>query len=66
MLFKSKILTEAYKAAGWRERYAMQKGNKSVVYIHGEKCLKFTYDKRIAYQDENGSTYNVDRRAWIN
>ena len=55
-----------YGAGGFRERYAMENGNRATVYINGEKCYKYTYSTAREYQDANGATYNTARRAWIN
>lgn len=64
---KRTIETEkAYKSAGWRERYAMEHGNRATIYINGEKCYKYTYSSNISYQDANGATFNVARGVWIN
>ena len=63
---KSDETKKAYAAAGWRERYAMDHGNRSTIYIHGEKCYKFTYSQRAEYQDANGAIYNTVRGVWIN
>lgn len=64
--YKSAGMQKAYNAAGWRERYAMEHGNRTTIYIHGEKCYKFTYSPRAAYQDANGAIFNTARGAWIN
>ena len=40
--FRKPDTVEAYNAAGFRERYAMENGN---------KCYKFTYSKDVDYQD---------------
>ncbi len=66
MKYKSVEMQKAYNAAGFRERYAMENGNKTTVYIHGEKCFKFTYSKNKDYQDANGATFNTVRGVWIN
>lgn len=55
----------ARDAAGWRERYAMENGNKNIVYINGHKCFKYTYSKYIKYQDANGATFDTVRGVWI-
>ena len=60
------VMTEARKAAGYRERYALENGHRAVVYINGEKCYKFTYSKYIEYQDANGATYNTVQKRWVN
>lgn len=61
----SKEMQEARAAAGWRENYAIEHGNKTVIYVNGEKCLKFTYSKFAEYQDANGAIYNTVRRCWV-
>ena len=63
--FRSFELCEAYSLAGFRERYAMEHGNRATVYINGEKCYKFTYSKYKEFQDANGATYNTVRGVWI-
>lgn len=62
---KSTITQEMRAAAGYRERYAMENGNRSVIYINGEKCYKFTYSALRKYQDANGATYNTIQKRWI-
>lgn len=64
--YKSVEMIRAYNLAGYRERYAMEHGTRSIIYINGEKCFKFNYSKHNDYQDANGATYNVARRAWVN
>lgn len=61
----SKEMKEARAAAGWRENYAIEHGNKTVIYVNGEKCFKFTYSKYNEYQDANGAIYNTVRRCWV-
>jgi hypothetical protein len=63
--FKSAELREAYRLAGFRERYAMTNGNRSTIYINGAKCYKWTYSTANVYQDANGATYDTARRMWI-
>ena len=65
MRFNSEELKKAYTVAGWRERYAMENGNKTVVYIGGHKCYKYTYSKHREYQDANGATFDTVRGCWI-
>lgn len=36
--FRKPDTVEAYNTAGFRERYAMENGNKSTVYLNGHKC----------------------------
>ena len=40
--YKTDEMKKARAAAGWRERYAMDHGNRATIYINGEKCYKFT------------------------
>lgn len=44
---------------------ALENGHRTVVYINGEKCYKFTYSKYIEYQDANGATYNIAQKRWV-
>lgn len=64
-VYKSETMRKAYETAGYRERYAMENGNKSVIYVNGQKCFKFTYSKYAEYQDANGATYNTVTGRWI-
>jgi len=57
-------MIEAHKAAGARERYAMENGNKAIVYINGHKCFKFTYSPDREYQDANGAIYDTVLKCW--
>lgn len=63
--FRSVEMRTAYNAGGFRERYAMENGNKTVLYINCEKCFKFTYSQHKEYQDANGAIYNTIRKCWI-
>ena len=65
MRYKSIEMKKAYSAGGFRERYAMEHGNKTIIYINGHKCYKYTYSTRAEYQDANGATYDTARGAWI-
>ena len=62
--FRSPEMVEAYNAAGFREKYAIENGNKSTVYVNGHKCYKFTYPKVVDYQDANGALYDVIEKRW--
>lgn len=64
--FRSEEMKTAYNVGGCRERYAMEHGNKSVVYCNGHKCFKFTYSRFNEYQDANGATYDTITKNWIN
>ena len=66
MRFNSQELKKAYTVGGWRERYAMENGNKTVIYINGHKCYKYTYSANKEYQDANGATFDTVRGCWIN
>ena len=57
--------TEAYKNAGYRERYALEHGNRATIYVNGNKCIKYTYSKYRDYQDATGATYDTVRKCWI-
>ena len=65
MKFRTREMQDAYTAAGYRERYAMEHGNRAVLYVHGQKCYKFTYSQNAEYQDGNGATYNTVSKSWI-
>lgn len=63
-MHKSGVMETAYKNGGYRERYAMDKGNKRIVYENGHKCFKFTYSKYDEYQDANGALYDTVTKTW--
>lgn len=63
--YRSKEMKTAYKVGGYRERYAMEHGNKTTVYINGHKCFKFTHSEYLEYQDWNGATYDTVTGKWI-
>ena len=58
-------MKKAYESAGFRERYAMEHGNRTTVFINGHKCYKYTYSSTKEYQDANGATFDTVRGAWI-
>ena len=62
---RSETTKKAYESAGFRERYAMEHGNRTTVYINGHKCYKYTYSNTKEYQDANGATYDTVRGSWI-
>lgn len=66
MKFRSEEKRTAYNAGGFRERYAMENGNATTVYINGDKCIKYTYSSHAEYQDANGAIYNTVKKIWIN
>lgn len=65
MKYKSEEMRAAYSAAGFRERFAMEHGNRATVYINGHKCFKFTYSTAKEYQDANGAIFDTVRGCWI-
>ena len=65
MKYRSDEMKAAYNAGGYRERYALEHGNRTTVYINGHKCIKFTYSPNAAYQDANGAVYDTVRESWI-
>ncbi len=58
-------MKEAWEASGWRERFAVDNGNKTIVYVNGHKCLQFTYSRYKEYQDANGAIYDTVKKQWI-
>lgn len=59
-------MKHAYEVGGYREKYAMDNGNRSVRYDNGKTLWRFTYSKYKEYQDANGATYYVEGRRWVN
>ena len=64
--FRSNEMKNAYISGGYRERYAMENGNKTTLYINGHKVFKFTYSRFKEYQDANGAMYDTNTKQWIN
>lgn len=62
--FRSLEMKKAYEKGGFRERFAMENGNRSTVFINGHKCYKFTYSKNKEYQDANGALYDTETKSW--
>ena len=58
-------MKEAWEAAGWSERFTIDNGNKTIVYVNGHKCLQFTYSMCKEYQDANGAIYDTVTKQWI-
>lgn len=56
----------AYDKGGYREKYAMDNGNKSVRYENGRELWVFTYSKSTEYQDANGATWDNTEKRWVN
>lgn len=65
MKYRSNEMVAAFENGGYRERFAMKKGNKTIIYLNGHKCFKFTYSKDLDYQDANGAIYDTVCRIWI-
>ena len=63
---RNQVEKTAYEKGGYRERYAMDNGEKIIFKMNGHVCYKYTYDTDIWYQDANGATFDVDRQVWIN
>lgn len=63
--YRSVDMIKAYKAGGARERFAMDNGNKQIIYINNHKCFKFTYSQGKKYQDANGAIFDTVRGCWI-
>lgn len=58
-------MMDAYEKGGYRERYAMEHGNKIEMWKDGQHFWKFTYSKLKPYQDANGALYNLDTGTWV-
>lgn len=65
-IFKSVEMKTAYNNGGYRERYAMENGRKTIIFINGHKCFKFSYSANVEYQDANGAIYDTIQKCWIN
>lgn len=65
MKYRSVEMMTVYERGGYRERFAMENGNKTEIYVNGHKCFKFTYSTRNEYQDANGATYDTVVKTWI-
>lgn len=63
--YRSEVMRKAYENGGYRERYAMENGNKTTIYVRGHKCFKFRYSINLEYQDGNGATYDTITESWI-
>lgn len=60
------IKKAARKAAGYRERYAMDHGTLTIKHSNRDILFVYTYSNELEYQDANGATYSVNRGAWVN
>lgn len=61
----SKFEMRQYKNGGYRERFAMSKGNRRIVFINGHKCYRYNYAPTVEYQDANGAIYDTVTETWI-
>lgn len=64
--FRNPAMQGAWDNGGYRERYAMENGNRSVLYMEGRELWRFTYSKYKPHQDANGATYDATHRRWVN
>ena len=62
--FRSEEMKTAYNNGGYRERCAMDNGNRTTVYVNGHKCYKYTYSQYKEYQDANGALYDTVTKSW--
>lgn len=65
MKLQTKAEKEAWKAAGYRERYAMQYGSKEIKKENGKKYLVYSYSENDPYQDANGAMYDATEGRWV-
>lgn len=63
--YRSAEKIEMYKNGGFRERYAMDNGNETTLFMNGHKLTRYTYSKNAEYQDGNGATYDHAKKCWI-
>lgn len=63
--FSSIEMQTAYENGGYRERFAMENGSRTIICVNGHKCFKFTYPSQQEYQDANGATYDTVAGVWI-
>lgn len=61
-----KEMDAAFKAAGYRERYAMKHGKAKAFFQNGQRLYVFTYGADHEYQGANGAMYNATRGVWVN
>ena len=62
--YKSLDMKTAYEKGEYRERFVMENGNKTTVFVNGHKCYKFTYSDDNEYQDANDATYDTVTKSW--
>lgn len=59
--------SRAWETAGYRERYAMEHGRKSVHRDkRGHTLITYRYNEFMEYQDANGATYDATEGRWVN
>ena len=59
--------SRAWETAGYRERYAMEHGRKSVHRDNrGHTLITYRYSKFTEYQDANGAVYDATEGRWVN
>lgn len=56
---------DAYNAGGYRERYAMDNGDREIRMVNGHRLWIFRYSNDDPYQDGNGATFDCKERKWI-
>ena len=55
----------AVSTAGYRERYAIEHGTRTLVHNGDHKLWVFRYSADDPYQDGNGATYDVTEGRWV-
>lgn len=56
----------AYAEGGYREKYAMEHGKRSVKRDNrGHTLWVYRYSTEIEYQDANGATYDATEGRWV-
>ena len=56
----------AYETAGYREKFAMKHGKRTVERDHrGHTMWTYRYSTEIEYQDANGATYDATEGRWV-
>ena len=58
-------INKAYKAGGWRERYAIDHGIPKEKTEDNHVCIRFDYDINDPYQDANGAMWDVTQQKWV-
>lgn len=56
----------AYETAGYREKFAMEHGKRSVKRDRrGHTLWVYKYSPDVDYQDANGATYDATEGRWV-